>query len=584
MALARTSILGLFLARRSQRNNLKTLAGMVALAGGLWLLFTALFFVLMHREGRDFSIVSGFYWTTTVMTTLGFGDITFAGDEGRGFSVIVMVTGVLFQSVILPFVFIHFLWSPWVESQRLARIPRLIPDDIAEHVVMTHGGPTVAVLLRRLQARHISAWFMNPDEVEAAAQHDRGEPVIAGHADDPAVWHQAGIGRAALAVCNRSDAENALAVVTLREVTQTMTVVATADDPAMADVLRQAGANLVVQPHVLVGQAMARRVRAGSRQSAVDVLGDLTIATMPASALEAEGRTLADLALSARYGLQVLAIWERGRLLPATAEHRLDHDDTLVLAGPAAALATLAGTDQNPGHVIVVGNGRVARAACDVLCGRGVSVTVLAPQVPAWGSEIPWIQGQGTDAEALVKAGIHEAAGLLVATPDDALNTVITLRARLMRPKLEIVARAEVEINVSSLYRSGADLVISRPSMVANACFNALRRGQVMLVAEGLFALRVPVPASLAGCRLADTSLIQDTGLSVVALEPAAPVGPDAVLAADGHIILAGSEDGVDRWYACFHPKIEIEAAHSGNTLHMILPFLRTRRAPTTVR
>ena len=60
MALARTSILGLFLARRSQRDNLKTLAGMVALAGGLWLLFTALFFVLMQREGRDFSMISGF--------------------------------------------------------------------------------------------------------------------------------------------------------------------------------------------------------------------------------------------------------------------------------------------------------------------------------------------------------------------------------------------------------------------------------------------------------------------------------------------------------------------------------------------
>lgn len=570
-----TSIIKLLLASRSQRSNLKTLGWMLALAGLLVLLFTTLFFIFMHGEGRQYSLVSGLYWTTTVMTTLGFGDITFTSDVGRSFSVVVMVTGMLFQSVILPFIFIQLLWTPWVESQRLARIPRVIEDTVTGHVIITDGGKGTAVLLRRLAARGLSAWVMVSDEVDAAARHDRGERVLAGQPDDPLFWRAAGINRATLAVCNCDDAENALAVVTLRELADRVTVVATANDPAMAEVLHRAGADLVVQPHVLVGRSMAQRVRGGSRQSVIGELGGLNLVTMPAAALNAEGQTLAELALPTRQGVEVLAIWERGRPLPAIATHRLDRDDTLVLAGTAAALKSLDGTSGPHGHVIVAGAGRVAHAAVVALQERGVAVTILAPQVPAWLDGTKHVVGHGTDAAALERSGLATASALLVATHDDPLNTAITLRARMMRGELEIVARAETPVNVSSLYRSGADLVISRPSMVANACFNALHCGQVLVVAEGLFVVRVPVPAQLAGQTLAQADLQTRTGLTVVALEPAVKLTPATVLAAEGHVILAGPEEAVDRWYRCFAPQVEAAPSHA---LVRLLPFLRTRR------
>ncbi len=572
----RTSILTLLLASRSQRSNLKTLGWMLSLAGLLILLFTALFFVFMQREGREYSLISGVYWTTTVMTTLGFGDITFTSDVGRAFSVVVMVTGMLFQSVILPFIFIQLLWTPWVESQRLARIPRTIEDDVGGHVLLTDGGKGIAeLLLRRLAARGLHAWVMIPDEVDAAARHDRGQRVLAGHPDDPLAWQASGVARAALVVCNRGDAENALAVVTLRELAERVTVVATADDPAMVDVLHRAGADVVVQPHAMVGRAMAQRVRGGSHQSVIGELGGLNVVTMPAGILQAEGRTLAELGLPARQGVQVLAIWERGRALPAIATHRLDRDDTLVLAGTAAALKALDGTTGIQGHVIVAGAGRVAQAAVAALQERGVAVTVLAPQAPAWLAGATHVAGQGTDAIALERCQLSTATALLVATHDDPLNTAITLRARLMRGELEIVARAETPVNVSSLYRSGADLVISRPSLVANACFNALHRGQVLVVAEGLFAVRVPVPAMLVGQSLAQADLRNRTGLTVMSIEPAQELTADTILVDHGHIILAGPEEAVDRWYTHFSPQVEGTQPHA---LNRLLPFLRTRR------
>lgn len=63
----------------------------------------------MAYEGREESWVTGFYWTLTVMSTLGFDDITFESDLGRIFSSIVLLSGIIFMLVILPFTFIKAL-------------------------------------------------------------------------------------------------------------------------------------------------------------------------------------------------------------------------------------------------------------------------------------------------------------------------------------------------------------------------------------------------------------------------------------------------------------------------------------------
>ena len=58
------------------------------------------FHFIMAREGQSHSWVTGFYWVLTVMTTLGFGDITLHSDLGRIFSSVVLLSGVMFLSLI----------------------------------------------------------------------------------------------------------------------------------------------------------------------------------------------------------------------------------------------------------------------------------------------------------------------------------------------------------------------------------------------------------------------------------------------------------------------------------------------------
>ena len=66
----------------------------------------------------------GVYWTLQTMSTLGYGDVTFSSDAGRLFSMIVLVTGLIFLFVLLPFTLIQLLYAPWLEARNASRTPR----------------------------------------------------------------------------------------------------------------------------------------------------------------------------------------------------------------------------------------------------------------------------------------------------------------------------------------------------------------------------------------------------------------------------------------------------------------------------
>ena len=119
---------------------------LVAILVALVALYSVIFHWLMAREGREHSWATGVYWTMTTMSTLGFGDITFESDAGRVFSVVVLVSGAMFILVLLPFMFIQFLFLPWVAwreahraPRRLHRPPASAPYGLARHALLSFG-------------------------------------------------------------------------------------------------------------------------------------------------------------------------------------------------------------------------------------------------------------------------------------------------------------------------------------------------------------------------------------------------------------------------------------------------------------
>ncbi|MEX0705396.1 MAG: potassium channel family protein, partial [Nitriliruptoraceae bacterium] len=130
-------------------------------------LFSAGFLAVMATEGREYTWLSAVYWTLVTMSTLGFGDIVFASDLGRIYSLVVLLSGALLILVLLPFSFIQLVYLPWRAATRAAQTPRQLPDDVRDHVLLTDVGPVGhAVLTRAAAAGHEHAIVV--DDVDAA--------------------------------------------------------------------------------------------------------------------------------------------------------------------------------------------------------------------------------------------------------------------------------------------------------------------------------------------------------------------------------------------------------------------------------
>jgi Trk K+ transport system NAD-binding subunit len=274
----------------------------------------------------------------------------------------------------------------------------------------------------------------------------------------------------------------------------------------------------------MLGRSLARRVLAGDyRASVIGEFGELLIAEAPVAGTPLVGKTLGEGWLRAMTGLTAVGAWERGRFAVPGPDTRLHPSTVLVMAGTAEQLEqfTEFTAIYRPGDaaVLILGGGRVGRAVAASLSERGLEYRIVEKDPARVRVAEHTIIGNAADLECLETAGIRDAPAVMVTTADDATNIYLTIYCRRLRPDVQIISRATLERNVSTLHRAGADFVMSYASMGANAILNILEGGDIVMVAEGLDLFRVPVPPALRGARLRDSRIRQDTGCHVVAFQ-----------------------------------------------------------------
>ncbi len=160
---------------REARANLGTLLKYVLTLLAIVALYAVLFHVIKGTvEGEQHSWITGFYWTLVVMTTLGFGDITFTSDIGRLFSIVVLLSGVVLLLVMLPFMFITLFYAPWLAARVRLRAPRELPEDVGGHVIITEFDAIAVGLVERLRTEHIPYYVIEPDPTVAARMVGEG--------------------------------------------------------------------------------------------------------------------------------------------------------------------------------------------------------------------------------------------------------------------------------------------------------------------------------------------------------------------------------------------------------------------------
>jgi voltage-gated potassium channel len=508
----------------SSRRNLRLLFRFLLVLATLITTYTVLFHVLMAAEGQDHSWLSGFYWTLVVMSTLGFGDITFQSDVGRVFSVMVLLSGVLFLLVVLPFTFIEFFYSPWLDAQRRARAPRQVPAGTKGHVIISREDPVSLALIDRLRAYGKRYFLLVPDLNRALELHDLGYSVVMGDQDDVLTYENVRARDAAMVVATADDFMNSNISFTVREFSEDVPVVSFARASESVDVLELAGSSHVLQLTEMLGRSLARRTVAGDiRTNVIGQFGELLISEAPVGGTPIVGRTLGDGWLRQATGLTVVGVWQRGEFHPPDPHEVLEQTDVLVLAGSDEQLmrfTELTAIYHLPdAPVLILGGGRVGRAAGRALEEREIDYRIVEKDPSRVKLPEKTIVGSAADLACLEAAGIREAPTTIVTTADDATNIYLTIYCRRLRPSMQIISRATLERNVSTLHRAGADFVMSYASMGANAVFNLLEQEDVVMVAEGLDVFRCPVPGRLVGRTLREARVREETGCSIVAID-----------------------------------------------------------------
>jgi voltage-gated potassium channel len=205
-------------ADREAGANLRALARYLGFLAALVTAYAILFHVIKASvEHEQHSWITGFYWTLVVMTTLGFGDITFTSDIGRVFSIIVLLSGVVFLLVMLPFLFIRLFYAPWLEARVRQRAPREVAPGTRGHVIIAQYDPIAAGLIERFESEKIPYVVIEPDPARAAQLVGDGISLVAGDNDNRVTYERAAAPEARMVLANCEDTTNTNITLTVRE-------------------------------------------------------------------------------------------------------------------------------------------------------------------------------------------------------------------------------------------------------------------------------------------------------------------------------------------------------------------------------
>jgi len=117
-------------------------------------------------------------------------------------------------------------------------------------------------------------------------------------------------------------------------------------------------------------------------------------------------------------------------------------------------------------HVIICGLGRNGQQAAHTLKAHKVDFVVVESNInhiDQWLADdhsLVYVNGDATDDDTLLKAGIAKAKAMIVALPTDADNVFIVLSARSLNPHIQIISRASHQSSLKKLKKAGADNII----------------------------------------------------------------------------------------------------------------------------
>ena len=189
------------------------------------------------------------------------------------------------------------------------------------------------------------------------------------------------------------------------------------------------------------------------------------------------------------------------------------------------------------GHVIVCGAGTTSYHVIENIYQEGKQLVVIdnnqenIQKVKQSFKDIVVLFGDGTSEEVLKSANIDEAATLVAILSNDRDNLFLTITAKMMNPRIQVISRA-IDYSMQNKFKiAGANYVVSPNFLggnrIAARIINPNIQGFLETIIKqdsdksiNLYHITIPESSSLVGKRLMDTEISKKTGLNIISYSP----------------------------------------------------------------
>lgn len=223
-------------------------------------------------------------------------------------------------------------------------------------------------------------------------------------------------------------------------------------------------------------------------------------------------------------------------------------------------------------HFIVCGYGRIGSIIAEEFRRQKVPFVVIERNVErlqaALDAGLLAVEADASNEDVLKRVGIERARGFIAAVGSDAENVYAVLSARLLRPDMYILGRAETEDARRKLERAGANRVISPYQIGGQQLAQAALRPAVVdfvQLATGsenldlsMEQVKIAGDSQLVGRSILDANLRQRFGVVVVGIQRVSGrmefnPPPEAVMQSGDHLVVLGRTESLKELEAAAH-------------------------------
>ena len=289
------------------------------------------------------------YFTIITITTIGYGEPQGMNQDGRYFTVVLILLGVGTIGYALTAAARAVLEFELVSAIGKRKMFKDI-SKLSGHYIVCGCGRMGSRIVRDIEKRGEEFVIIESDEAVADSLLAQGHMVLMGDATRDEILRSAGVERARGLVCSvTSDPDNLYITLAARDLSKELFIVARASDEAALNRLLKAGANKVVSPVITGSNQMAQMLLKPAVADFIELATMTDVLELEIEQIEVKptspsiGRALKDTGFRNALDVIIIAIKRDGghMIFNPSAETVIERNDALVALGSHADLEGL---------------------------------------------------------------------------------------------------------------------------------------------------------------------------------------------------------------------------------------------------